>query len=85
MRFASALQDSAIVRAWTGAEMGYCCIMSSETPSQNLISPVIAADTTQVLHSNEIGWQSDDLLSFNGNKVRYRTGWPDSGGANGGD
>lgn len=36
-------------------------------------TPVTLADTRLVPHSGEKGWQSADLISFNGNKVRYRT------------
>jgi mannose-6-phosphate isomerase-like protein (cupin superfamily) len=36
-------------------------------------SPVTLVDTRLILHSKEKGWQSADLLSFNDNKVRYRT------------
>ncbi len=34
---------------------------------------VTTADPSLICHSNGIGWQSDDLLAFNGKKVRYRT------------
>lgn len=31
------------------------------------------ADANLIPHSEASGWQSDDLLTFNGNEVRYRT------------
>ena len=36
-------------------------------------STVTQADTNLFSHSGEEGWQSHELLAFNGNKVRYRT------------
>lgn len=47
--------------------------MGVERPPLNQKLPVIATDTGRERHSTEVGWQSTDLLSFNGNKVRYRT------------